>query len=678
LYTSIDPRSRWERRFEAWLKQYLPGTSEQRHALKIRIFRLLALTNIVLGLYYFSFRYTASLNPYALWIAIPLLIAETYSFIDTLLFIFMMWQPKRRPDPPPLYNCKVDVFIATYSEPISLVRQTAEAALKIRYPHQTYVLDDGNRPDLQAICEEIGCAYITRGQEWEGRPRHAKAGNIINALTRTSGDFILILDADQIPAPDILDRTLGYFTEPQVAFVQTPQWFYNVPQGDPFGSQAPLFYGPIQQGKDGWNAAFFCGSNAVLRREALKQLGLVTFVLETEDRLKQALNRIPLVIHTKKRHLPPKQRQAAEQIAQAAEIAVIALREAQQPMAEVLDTFDRAIETARRDIIADSLANIQRDLAEIEALSAGQVVSLPETLAGVQTGTTPSPLASLHHEIEQGMLQLEARNLGLEKLLEQIRFQIREAVLDQPLATFSITEDMATAMRLHALGWQSVFHTEVLAYGLAPEDLASALGQRLRWAAGTIQVLIHENPLLKPGLSWPQRLQYFTTIYSYFSGFVSPIYLAAPIIYLFSGIAPINSFAGEFLWRITPYLVINKLLFKLVAWGIDVRRGEQYSLALFPLWIQAILTVFSGQKLAFKVTPKTRQSGIYLNLVIPQLVITLLLVCGCFYAVFGLLVGWRNDLVGVLVNIFWACYDIWMLSVILRAAVYRPPVEEPD
>ena len=67
--------------------------------------------------------------------------------------------------------------------------------------------------------------------------------------------------------------------------MQTPQWFYNVPPGDPFGSQAPLFYGPIQQGKDGWNAAFFCGSNAVLRREALMQLGVGQYVRELERRV---------------------------------------------------------------------------------------------------------------------------------------------------------------------------------------------------------------------------------------------------------------------------------------------------------------------------------------------------------------------------------------------------------
>src|SRR4029453_3529912 len=98
----------------------------------------------------------------------------------------------------------------------------------------------------------------------------------------------LILDADQIPSPEILHRTLGYFSDPKVAFVQTPQWFYNVPPGDPFGSQAPLFYGPILQGKDGWNAAFFCGSNAVLRREALMQVGITPHVRELRGRGRRA------------------------------------------------------------------------------------------------------------------------------------------------------------------------------------------------------------------------------------------------------------------------------------------------------------------------------------------------------------------------------------------------------
>ncbi len=145
--------------------------------------------------------------------------------------------------------------------------------------------------------------YIVRSAEWEGHARHAKAGNLINALYRTDGEFLLILDADQIPAPEILTRVLGYFRDPLVALVQTPQWFYNVPPGDPFGSQAPLFYGPIQEGKDGWNAAFFCGSNAVLRREALMQLGLSSYVSELERRVHRTLHTADRLLRRTLRHL---------------------------------------------------------------------------------------------------------------------------------------------------------------------------------------------------------------------------------------------------------------------------------------------------------------------------------------------------------------------------------------
>src|SRR4029450_14142947 len=151
-------------------------------------------------------------------------------------------------------------------------------------------LADANRPQLAAAAADLGVGYLVRSDDWTDRPRHAKAGNLNNALFATDGEFMLILDADQVPDPAILDRTLGYFRDPQVALVQTPQWFSNVTDSDPLGSQAPLFYGPIQQGKDGWNAAFFCGSNAVLRREALMHVGVSYYVRELERRLRLGLS----------------------------------------------------------------------------------------------------------------------------------------------------------------------------------------------------------------------------------------------------------------------------------------------------------------------------------------------------------------------------------------------------
>ncbi len=106
----------------------------------------------------------------------------------------------------------------------------------------------------------------------------------------------------RFPKPEILDHTLGWFQDDEVALVQTPQWFTNVTDSDPLGSQAPLFYGPIQQGKDGWNAAFFCGSNAVLRREALMQLGIVGYVREVESAVADALRTSSRLLATAEEH----------------------------------------------------------------------------------------------------------------------------------------------------------------------------------------------------------------------------------------------------------------------------------------------------------------------------------------------------------------------------------------
>jgi cellulose synthase (UDP-forming) len=649
---------------ERFLDRLLPEDDDLREGLRIRIMRVLALTAIALGLNYMIYRYVDSINPQALWFAIPLLLAETYAFVDMCLFVFMMWKPRQRTAPPAPSDATVDIFITTYKEDIDLVMKTVRGAMAVRYPHNTYVLDDGNRPAMKAACEAIGCGYITRGPEWENRPRHAKAGNVNNALMQTTGEFILILDADQIPEPEILDHTLGYFREDdRLAFVQTPQYFYNVPEDDPFGSQAPLFYGPIQQGKDGWNATFFCGSNAILRREALFQLGLITYVNETGEAFAEALSETPLYSSkVQKRY-----RKATRRVNQAAQKALEALKQGDQVIL-VLDEFNAAVREAQEMVISEDLQSIAADLAAIAALEAESDMEKSKTVQAIGQNihvTLPSLATSL-----SDVLAPSADTLGMNPGLEKVLRQESDDVLDvQPLATFSITEDMATAMRLHALGWKSIFHSEILAKGLAPEDLGSALGQRLRWAAGTIQVMTHENPLTKPGLSWPQRLQYFTTIYSYFSGFASLIFLVAPAIYLMTGIAPVESFAGEFLWRIVPYLVVNKLLFWYVAWGIQVFRGEQYSLALFPLWIRAVMTVFSGRELSFNVTPKTRQAGIYLNLVIPQLFLVVLLVLSSIYGLTGLALGWRQDTAGVLINIFWAAYDILMLSIIIRAAM---------
>jgi cellulose synthase (UDP-forming) len=651
------------------------GESRTRHALWLAALRVLVAANLLLGAWYLGWRYLNTIN-WAMWpLALALLAAETYSYGGAWLFGLTIWRIRRRVPPPVRPGATVDVFITCYNEPPELVRETARAAVAIRYPHRTYVLDDGDSPEMRAMAAAVGAEYLVRGDEWRGHARHAKAGNLNNALLQTAGEFVLVLDADQIPAPGILDRALGYFDDPRVAFVQTPQWFYNVPPGDPFGSQATLFYGPIQQGKDGWNAAFFCGSNAILRREALMQLGVATYVRDLERRVGRALGAADRILRDAARRLSPtapaRVRAALEELRAAVREATAA-RRAGASLDEVTWAFQRRAAAVARRLVRDDLLGIQAELAAVPGLD-------PSDLEGSLAGAL---------EDEAALEALTVREASPLAAIETVRalllavdvHRADEAQPVMPLAVISVTEDMATAMRLHARGWRSVYHDEILARGLAPEDLRTALQQRLRWAQGTLQVMLRESPLTLPGLSPGQRLMYLATIWTYLSGFATVVYLAAPLLFLVFGWLPIRAFSADFFWHLLPYLAVNQLLFLVVGWGRRPWRGQQYSLALFPLWITAVLSavgnVYFGRPLAFVVTPKTRQAGQrrlqQLRLVWPQVLTMVLLLAAGGWKLVLLATGRADDVPAAAANVFWAGYDVLQLSVVLRAVAYRP------
>ena len=181
---------------------------------RLWLLRIFILANIALACNYIGYRYVSSIN-WAHWpVAVALLVAETYSFVATVLFSIESRRLRRRNTPPLEPGFTVDVFITRYNEPVELLRDTVRAAVNIRHPHTTYVLDDGDSLQIKELAEQEGAIHVTRSTEWQGHERYAKAGNVNNALMHTSGEFILILDADQVPCSHILDRTLGYFTDP--------------------------------------------------------------------------------------------------------------------------------------------------------------------------------------------------------------------------------------------------------------------------------------------------------------------------------------------------------------------------------------------------------------------------------------------------------------------------------
>lgn len=222
-----------------------------------------------------------------------LLSAEAYAFLILFLGYVQTIRPLRRPPVPMPRNLEewpdVDVLIPTYNEPLSVVRSTMFAVLNMDYPEEklhAYVLDDGRREEFRELCEQAGIGYITRTDN-----KHAKAGNINHALTKIHSPYVVIFDCDHIPTRSFLQVTLGWFgRDTKLGILQTPHYFYspdpferNLDQFMKIPNEGELFYGVVQDGNDLWNATFFCGSCAVIRRTALDEIGGVATETVTED-----------------------------------------------------------------------------------------------------------------------------------------------------------------------------------------------------------------------------------------------------------------------------------------------------------------------------------------------------------------------------------------------------------
>ncbi|MCQ4107128.1 UDP-forming cellulose synthase catalytic subunit [Erwinia persicina] len=226
-------------------------------------------------------------------LGIGLFMAELYVWLILILgYLQTSWPLKRTIEPLPddisLWPT-VDVYVPSYNESLDVVRDTVLAAQCIDYPRdkiKIYLLDDGKRSEFARFAADVGVGYITRDDN-----RHAKAGNLNHAMKITKGELICIFDCDHVATRTFLQATVGAFLKDEkLALLQTPHYFYSP---DPFErnlkaardipNEGALFYGPVQQGNDNWNATFFCGSCAVIRRSALEEIGGFAVETVTED-----------------------------------------------------------------------------------------------------------------------------------------------------------------------------------------------------------------------------------------------------------------------------------------------------------------------------------------------------------------------------------------------------------
>ncbi|CAN5155016.1 hypothetical protein BH11PAT3_BH11PAT3_3300 [soil metagenome] len=207
-----------------------------------------------------------------------LIAGEIFHTWQAITYIYTVWDLNYKAPFDPNFLPEVDVFITVAGEPVEIVRETVLAAKQMDYPHfNVFILNDGfvanklNWEDMEKLAKDIGVTCITR--KIGGG---AKAGNINNGLKETHAPYVLIFDADHIPHEDFLKKTVGYFKDPKMGFVQTPQFYKNsqlnmTTRGA--WEQQELFYGPICRGKNRLNAATMCGTNMILSRKSVNEVG---------------------------------------------------------------------------------------------------------------------------------------------------------------------------------------------------------------------------------------------------------------------------------------------------------------------------------------------------------------------------------------------------------------------
>jgi len=577
------------------------------------LFQFAGITTIALGIAYLNWRWRFSLNPDALWFSIPLVVAESMSFLSTIMVIINFWAYKDAKKTPPIHflseiedlqgredrQVKIDVFIATYNEDVELVRQSIVAAKKIKYPFsdvdiKVHVLDDGRRDgrdpskeNMKKVSEEEGVGYLIREHN-----RGYKAGNLKNALEYTEGDLFAILDADTRAFPEFLVHTTGYFRRKKLAWVQTPQWFCDTTESeklsnvlvsrlklknkkiirlieaafgkvemneDIYGNDPRLFYDVILRKRNFYNAAFCCGAGSIHRREAVMNLALKGFT----GGLKKRVQNIIL---------------------------------------------------AKKDI----------------------------------------------HTI-----QAQINSLLLEEEIIPFKFHASEDIY---------TSIMLHADTEHR--WESIQHPDVECRMLSTQDLDSWVKQHQRYAEGSLDIAFNDNPVFKKGLSLGQKICYFNTIWSYFAPLWILVFLLSPIVFFFTLQLPVNAYSFEFFKYFLPFQILNTITIAVGCWGISTNRGDQYYISSFWFMLLSLISVIRGKKVKFNVTPKDKSNVINTQHFLPHAIIIGLTLVGILYNIVLLAINKHPTPSGFAANTFWSIFNIIALSIMIRAAYWKAvPVE---
>ncbi|MCX5921599.1 MAG: glycosyltransferase [Candidatus Melainabacteria bacterium] len=243
-------------------------------------------------------------------------------------------------------------------------------------------------------------------------------------------------------------------------------------------------------------------------------------------------------------------------------------------------------------------------------------------------------------------------------------------------ATETITEDTHTGLRLHAKGWKSIMYNKNLIAGMAQDSFQDLVKQRVRWSRGMAQIFYYDHPLWTKGLSWGQRICYFSGIWYFYMGFTKLLFILAPLAYLLGGFMTINAGILEIGIYYLPSFVA-------LYWGYSVLTGnvrhlfwgEIYETALCVYTsLSAFSTLIDHKKSKFLVTPKGALSddfAFHWQFVLPQIILGLATSVGLVLAAYRAYVN-PIYLGGLFTNFMWGVYNLALLMAAIYVAQERP------
>jgi cellulose synthase (UDP-forming) len=270
------------------------------------------------------------------------------------------------------------------------------------------------------------------------------------------------------------------------------------------------------------------------------------------------------------------------------------------------------------------------------------------------------------------------------KSKKEIRQQTDQLILNQEVIPFKFhaSEDIYTSIMLHAdreNRWESIQHADIECKMLSTQDLDSWIKQHKRYAEGSLDIALKDNPVFKNGLTLGQKICYFNTIWSYFAPLWILVFLISPIIFFFTMSLPVRAYSFDFFKYFLPFQFMNTLTITLGCWGISTKRGDQYYISSFWFMLMSLISVIRGKKVEFNVTRKDLQfSNNNLKHVIPHIVIIALIFIGVLYNVFLIIIDHHPSPSGFAANAFWCIFNIISLSIMIRAAYWKPLNNQPS